>query len=165
MSADSQKQKERYWMAFVTQRSLNRRRSALENSWALRRGRLRKMGHQIHGGSLVIPALFFEDYVDAQEGSIFNVRKARQASSHPMWIRKNVSACGREINIIPVLVTSVTRVANGATPHINELVLWLLKDFYRVGNKSSRNNSGAARLFCGTRRPCLESGCDQDVRG
>ncbi len=80
--------------------------------------------------------IVFEDYVDAQEDSDLSVTKARQASSHPRWMRENVRACEGDINIVPVLVTPVTKVKNGATPHIKELALWSLKDYVGWATKA-----------------------------
>jgi hypothetical protein len=72
--------------------------------------------------------LVFEDHAGAQEESALDVKKARQAASHPAWMRANVAACeGTEI--LPVLITPVTKVKEGAVPHIKELPLWQLDNF------------------------------------
>jgi hypothetical protein len=70
----------------------------------------------------------FEDHAGAQETSAIDVTKARQASSHPNWMRDHVEACANA-EIIPVLVTPVSRAKEGALPHLTGVSLWPLSDF------------------------------------
>lgn len=70
----------------------------------------------------------FEDYVNAKPESAVDVTKARQASTHPNWIRKNVpeSAAGE---VLAVLVTPVKAMKQGATPHLDEVGFWPVDEF------------------------------------
>jgi hypothetical protein len=74
--------------------------------------------------------IVFEDYVGAEDGSALDVTKARQASSHPAWMRANVEACAKA-TILSVLITPVSKVKQGAVPHLNEVALWPLSDFQK----------------------------------
>lgn len=72
--------------------------------------------------------LVFEDHAGAQSGSALDVSKARQAASHPNWMKKNVeAAAGSEI--LPVLVTPVSTAKEGAIPHLQGVAFWPLDDF------------------------------------
>lgn len=70
----------------------------------------------------------FEDHAGAQAGSSLHVRKARQVASHPAWMRANVEASSKA-NILPVLVTPVTKADAGAIPHLDDVALWPLEEF------------------------------------
>lgn len=72
--------------------------------------------------------LVFEDHQGADADSAVDVSKARQAASHPNWIRKNV-ALARDAEIKPVLVTPARSIKLGAVPHVENLALWKLGDF------------------------------------
>jgi hypothetical protein len=72
--------------------------------------------------------LVFEDHAGAQAGSSLDVTKARQAASHPNWIRTNVEAAAAA-DITPVLVTPVSTVKEGALPHLQGVALWPLNEF------------------------------------
>ena len=70
----------------------------------------------------------FEDHAGAKSSSTLDATKARQAASHPKWMEDNVPAsCGLEM--IPVLVTPVSKATDGARPHLKEVYLWTLSDF------------------------------------
>jgi hypothetical protein len=70
----------------------------------------------------------FEDYVNSQEDTALSVTKARQAESHPNWMRENVPA-SKDCEITPVLVTAIKAIKKGAIPHAKETALWSLNDF------------------------------------
>ncbi len=72
--------------------------------------------------------LVFEDHAGAQSGSALDVTKARQAASHPNWMRANVAAAA-DAEIVAVLVTPVSSVKEGATPHLQDVALWPLEEF------------------------------------
>ena len=72
--------------------------------------------------------LVFEDHAGAQAGSALDVTKARQAASHPNWIRTNVEAAA-SADITAVLVTPVSTVKEGALPHLGAVALWPLDEF------------------------------------
>lgn len=74
--------------------------------------------------------LVFEDHVNAGEGSSLDATKARQVASHPAWMRDNVASCQEhDVEILPVLVTSVTSLHPGASSHLGEVCLWRLDEF------------------------------------
>ena len=72
--------------------------------------------------------LVFEDHAGAQAGAVIDVKKARQAASHPAWMRANVPE-SRNAKILPVLVTTATRVSQKAVPHLGEVALWPVDEF------------------------------------
>ncbi len=72
--------------------------------------------------------LVFEDYAAADDNSALSVTKARQAESHPKWMRDNVQesvAC----EIYPVIVGPISRIKKGAIPHAKAVGFWPLSDF------------------------------------
>lgn len=69
----------------------------------------------------------FEDHSGAQDTSALSATKARQAGSHPQWIRSNVSI-DADAEIYPILVTPVTRAEKGAVPQLSNLYAWPLPD-------------------------------------
>lgn len=72
--------------------------------------------------------IVFEDHVDADAGTELSPTKARQAASHPNWIKANVSL-PENAEIIPVLVSSVKKASSGAEPHLKDLTLWHVGHF------------------------------------
>jgi hypothetical protein len=70
----------------------------------------------------------FEDYVNAKPESAIDTTKARQATTHPNWMRKNVpeSEAGE---ILAVLVTPVKAMKKGAAPHLDGVGLWPVDEF------------------------------------
>lgn len=70
----------------------------------------------------------FEDHSNAEAESVFSVAKARQAASHPQWMRANVpEAATAEIR--SVIVTSVTKVEREAAAFLTEVGFWAIDDF------------------------------------
>ena len=72
--------------------------------------------------------IVFEDHAGASAESVLDVHKARQVSSHPAWIKANVKLCENS-EILAVLVSPVTKVREGATPHLEKVALWSLDGF------------------------------------
>jgi hypothetical protein len=72
--------------------------------------------------------LVFEDHAGAKSSSVLDATKARQAASHPNWIRSNVPGAA-EKEIIPVLITPVTSAQDDAIPHLAGVCLWPLDEF------------------------------------
>lgn len=70
----------------------------------------------------------FEDHAGAQDESVLDVKKARQVSSHPAWMKANIAGCA-SADILAVLVTPVSKVKSGAVPHLNDVALWTLGEF------------------------------------
>ncbi|SPP92805.1 DEAD/DEAH box helicase [Bradyrhizobium vignae] len=74
-------------------------------------------------------AIVFEDHANAAgASSVLDATKARQAASHPDWIRMNVPAAAGA-KIIPVLVSPVKKAKQGAVPHLGRFSFWSLDDF------------------------------------
>ncbi|MCD8560903.1 MAG: DEAD/DEAH box helicase family protein [Shewanella xiamenensis] len=70
----------------------------------------------------------FEAHAEADPGTVFGANKARQASSHPKWIKSRVQGTGN-MNITPVLVTPCTQARYGADPHLEDVCYWNLNDY------------------------------------
>jgi hypothetical protein len=75
----------------------------------------------------------FEDHSDADPNSELSVRKARQAASHPNWVRDHLPIA-KEAQIVPVLVSPVTRANAAALPHLHTVLFWRLEDFRAWAN-------------------------------
>ena len=74
-------------------------------------------------------ALVFEDHANAKgDTSTIDATKARQAASHPDWLREHVPA-SIGASIQPVLVTPAKNAKDGAVPHLGRVAHWDLKDF------------------------------------
>lgn len=71
--------------------------------------------------------IVFEDYVGNQGGPL-GAEKARQAASHPNWIRSKF-AHASEMDILPVLVTPATTARTGAEPHLGTVAYWPANDY------------------------------------
>ena len=76
----------------------------------------------------------FEDNA-AADGDLLGATKARQASSHPNWIKANV-ALEENTLITSVLVTPKTKVKESAVPHLKDVKLWPLSDFKKWANEA-----------------------------
>jgi hypothetical protein len=77
----------------------------------------------------------FEDHGEGKPETVFSVRKARQAASHPEWIRQNVpELSGAEI--VPVLITPCTTTTKGAIPSLKGLRYWH-RDQFRTWAKQA----------------------------
>lgn len=74
-------------------------------------------------------ALVFEDHAGAQgPEAVVDATKARQAGSHPDWMREHVpEAAGASIQ--PVIVTPAKKATAGAMPHLARVAYWNLEDF------------------------------------
>ncbi len=72
--------------------------------------------------------LVFEDHSGAKTTTAIDVKKARQAASHPNWMKKNVLSA-QKADILPVLITPSTTVKEGAVAHLGDVSLWNLEEF------------------------------------
>jgi hypothetical protein len=77
----------------------------------------------ISGGRCIV----FEDYVNTVDGML-SVTKARQAKSHPDWMREHVPESA-ECEFQTVLVTPATKISAAAKVHAAGLLYWGLEDF------------------------------------
>jgi hypothetical protein len=81
--------------------------------------------------------IVFEDHAGGEGITILGATKARQASSHPAWMKANVEECrDPNVQILPVLVTPVTKANAGALPHLDGVALWRLADFREWANRA-----------------------------
>ncbi len=76
-------------------------------------------------------AIVFEDHANARaETAVIDATKARQAASHPDWVRERVPGAA-DAMIQAVLVTPATKAKQGAMPHLARVSHWDLEDFRR----------------------------------
>ncbi|HBO6068009.1 TPA: DEAD/DEAH box helicase [Pseudomonas aeruginosa] len=74
-------------------------------------------------------AIVFEDHANAKsEESTIDATKARQAASHPDWLREHVPGAATA-SVYPVLLTPATKAKQGAIPHLGRVAHWSLRDF------------------------------------
>lgn len=78
--------------------------------------------------------IVFEDYVDTTDGTL-SVKKARQATSHPDWMKSNVEA-SRDCEFLTVLVTPARKIRQAAVVHAAGLLYWELSDFRRFAEQA-----------------------------
>jgi hypothetical protein len=75
-------------------------------------------------------AFVFEDHANAGANAVIDATKARQAGSHPEWLREHVPGTAGA-TIQPVLVTPAGKAKKGAMPHLARVAHWDLADFRR----------------------------------
>lgn len=73
-------------------------------------------------------AIVFEDYTEAQEGSLLGVVKARQVASHPKWLRSRFSLSDK-CDVVPVLVSGVKGADDEAALQLEEVAFWSTEEF------------------------------------
>lgn len=72
--------------------------------------------------------IVFEDFVDTTSEGTLDVKKARQASSHPDWMNSNVPQ-SKNCNYIATLLTPAKNIRAAALPHVENLKYWELDNF------------------------------------
>lgn len=72
--------------------------------------------------------IVFEDHVGAQDTSYLSPEKARQVALHPNWIQ-DYDQLYSKFQILPVLVTPVTKARFGAVPHLSGVSCWKSSEF------------------------------------
>ena len=78
----------------------------------------------ISGSTCVV----FEDYVNTTSGGALDVTKARQAASHPNWMKTHVEQAAG-CTFFPTLVSPAAGIRVAAIPHAKTLHYWALDDF------------------------------------
>jgi hypothetical protein len=73
-------------------------------------------------------AIVFEDHANASADATIDATKARQAASHPDWLREHVPGTAGA-TIQSVLVTPARKAKQGAVPHLGRFAHWDLADF------------------------------------
>ncbi|WP_238846428.1 hypothetical protein [Nostoc edaphicum] len=80
--------------------------------------------------------IVFEDHSTNNHGNSLGAGKVRQATSHPNWIKQNISSLRQDSEIIPVVVTPCKSITNGAKPHTQDLCYWNQQDFQAWAEKA-----------------------------
>lgn len=76
----------------------------------------------------------FEDHANAESDTL-SATKARQVSTHPNWMKENVESCNSDsVEIIPVLISPVSKVKKGGAPHLKNVKFWNLHEFKEWAN-------------------------------
>lgn len=91
----------------------------------------------------------FEDHSDGLVGGTVSVNKARQAVTHPTWIKANLKV-SKDAKVIPVLITPATKVENDAIPHLEGVLIWKLEDFREWAKNALAAVREARKTFSGT---------------
>lgn len=72
--------------------------------------------------------IVFEAHAGGDGSTVFGATKARQASTHPKWIKKMIPGTV-EMDIQSVLITPCTKAKSGADPHLEDVHYWHLQSF------------------------------------
>lgn len=80
--------------------------------------------------------IVFEDHSEAASTSTLDVKKARQAFSHPTWIKANIKELDPDAVIVTVLITPVKKAEKEAIDILKDVYVWNLEDFRIWANKA-----------------------------
>jgi hypothetical protein len=80
--------------------------------------------------------IVFEDHSEAASTSTLDVKKARQAFSHPTWIKANIKELDPDAVIVTVLITPVKKAEKEAIDILKDVYVWSLEDFRIWANKA-----------------------------
>ena len=70
----------------------------------------------------------FEDHGEGKAATVLSPTKARQAASHPDWVRSELGF-GAAAEVVPVLITPARKASKGAVPHLKRVRYWNREDF------------------------------------
>jgi hypothetical protein len=70
----------------------------------------------------------FEDHAEGKVTTVFSPTKARQAASHPDWLRSELKFDKGTV-VVAVLITPCEKTSKGAVPHLKKVRYWKLKEF------------------------------------
>lgn len=73
--------------------------------------------------------IVFEDHVKKTNGDELSLEKARQAASHPKWVKTNIKILSDDAEIIPVIVTNADASSVDCQTHLNGVAVWPLDEF------------------------------------
>ncbi len=76
-----------------------------------------------------------EDHAGAKADTVLSATKARQAASHPDWIKANLPELANA-QIVPVIITPCSRSYKGAVPSLKRVRYWEREEF-RVWAKTA----------------------------
>lgn len=89
----------------------------------------------------------FEDHSNAKSDRL-SVKKARQAATHPNWVRENLPISD-DATIVTVLVSPVTKMEKEAAPHLRDVCYWNLDEFRAWANNTLSVVRGLRKTFPG----------------
>lgn len=69
-----------------------------------------------------------EDHAGAKADTVLSATKARQAASHPDWIKANLPELANA-QIVPVIITPCSKAYKGAIPSLRRVRYWAREDF------------------------------------
>jgi len=92
----------------------------------------------------------FEDHSNGQSDTSISVDKARQAVTHPNWIKANVKNIDADAQVIPVLITPAKKVDRDALPHLEGVFVWDLQEFRNWANDAIATVREARTHFAGS---------------
>jgi DEAD/DEAH box helicase len=72
--------------------------------------------------------LVSEDHAGAKSDTVLSATKARQAASHPDWIKANLPELA-DAQIVPVIITPCTKATKGAFPSLKRVRYWSREEF------------------------------------
>lgn len=78
----------------------------------------------------------FEDHIKKSDGDKLELDKARQAKSHPNWIKACVSGLREDSDIIPVLLTNADVGSKDCQLQLQGVAVWPLADFREWAKRS-----------------------------
>jgi hypothetical protein len=90
----------------------------------------------------------FEDHSEGRATTVFSATKARQAASHPDWIREHLNLPA-SAEIIPVIITPCTTTTSGAVPSLRKVRYWSRDDFHSWATNALRVVRDLRRIFPG----------------
>lgn len=79
--------------------------------------------------------IVFEDYVNTSMDGALDVTKARQAASHPNWMKENVEQ-SKDCSFVPALLSPALNIRSAAVPHIQNVCYWQLDEFLLWAEKA-----------------------------
>ena len=88
----------------------------------------------------------FEDHSEANPTSTLSVKKARQVSSHPLWIKTNFNM-SKDSLIIPILITPVIKIDEVAFPILHDVFVWNLNDYKQWVKNSLATIRNLRKIF------------------
>ncbi len=74
--------------------------------------------------------LIFEDHAAGKDQGCLFTNKARQAMSHPDWLKRHVAGA-KDAEVISVVVTPAKRADEGAKPILHHFYVWPLDEYIR----------------------------------
>ena len=87
-------------------------------------------------------------HAEGKKDTVFSARKARQAASHPDWLREHLKL-PESTEIIPIVITPCTKSSKGALPVLKKVRYWSRDDFRTWAKNALRAIRDIRRDFPG----------------